>query len=128
MDIESVRDFCLSLPLVTEDMAFGEDLILFRVCDKIFVCLAIDGSDYLALKCNPDYALDLRDRYPEIEPAYHWNKKYWNQVSRNGSLKPDFIKHMIRHSYAEVTKKLPKKVKAEFPEIMEVNGGNPEFI
>lgn len=128
MDIETVREYCLSLPMTTEDMAFGEDLLLFRVCKKIFVCLSLDGEDYMALKCDPDYAIELRDGYAEIEPAFHWNKKYWNQLKIRGTLKSDIIKHLIRHSYSEVVKKLPKKVKTEFPEIMKITSGNPNNI
>lgn len=126
MDIESVREYCLSLPLATEDTAFGEEILLFRVCRKIFGCLILDGGDYFALKCDPEYALELRDRYVEIEPAWHWNKKYWNQLMLNGNLGDDLVKSLIRHSYSEVVKKLPKYIKTEHPEITEVNGHLPE--
>ena len=127
MDIESVREYCLSLPLVTEDTAFGEEYLLFRICDKIFGCLVLDGDDYFALKCNPEYALELRDRYADIEPAWHWNKKYWNQLRLKGNLNDDLVKTLIRHSYSEVVNKLTKRIKMECPEITEVNGHIPEL-
>lgn len=117
MDIESVREYCLSLPMVTEDMAFGDDNLLFRVCDKIFACLSIDGDNSLALKCDPDYALELRDSHTEITPAWHWNKKYWNQLPVNGTLDTEFIHSLIRHSYSEIIKKLPKKILTAHPEL-----------
>lgn len=117
MDIETFRDYCLSLPLVTEDMAFGEGLLLFRLFNKIFACLSLDGDDYLAMKCDADLAIELRDRYSEILPAYHWNKKYWNQVPLKGTLSSDLIKSLIRHSYSEIVAKLPQKTKREYPEI-----------
>lgn len=117
MDIETVREYSLSLPYVTEDMAFGEEYLLLRVCRKIFACIGLERPDYFVVKCNPDYALDLRDRYPEIEPAWHWNKKYWNKLSLQGSLSDEFIKDLIRHSYSEVVSKLPKKLITEYPEI-----------
>ena len=120
MNIESIREYCLSLPLATEDMAFGEDILLFRVCGKIFACIGLERPDYFVLKADAEYSIDLRDHHPEIEPAWHWNKKYWNQVSLIGSLSDDFIKSLIRHSYSEVVKKLPKKVRNEYPEIGEV--------
>lgn len=120
MNIEEIRDYCLSLPLVTEDMAFGEDYLLLRVCDKIFVCVGLTHSDYVAMKCDPEYALDLREHHSEIEPAWHWNKKYWNQVSLQGDLTADRIKALIRHSYAQVVKKLPGKLKKEHPELLAV--------
>lgn len=84
--------------------------------------MAIDGDDYLALKANPDYALELRDTYQDIEPAWHWNKKYWNQLRLRGSLSTDLIQSLIRHSYSEVVAKLPKKAKTEHPEITLIKG------
>lgn len=120
MDIETAREYCLSLPLATEDMAFGEDYLLFRVFNKIFACLSFARTDYFVVKCDPEYALDLRERYAEIEPAWHWNKKYWNQLSFNGALRNDLIFSLIRHSYSEVVKKLPRNIKATHPEILEI--------
>jgi predicted DNA-binding protein (MmcQ/YjbR family) len=120
MDIESVREYCLSLPMASEDMAFGNDCLLLRVCDKIFACLNFEREENLTLKCDPDYAIELRDRYPDIEPAWHWNKKYWNQLRLQGQLHDELVKGLIRHSYSEAVKKLTKKVKAEHPEILEI--------
>lgn len=121
MDLSEIRLYCLSLPCTTEDMAFGDDILLLRVHGKIFACLDINNPDYLALKCDPDYAVELRDSYSEIEPAYHWNKKYWNQLRLRGALRSDFVKSLIRHSYAQVVRKLTKAVKTEFPEILEIS-------
>ncbi|MBD5225211.1 MAG: MmcQ/YjbR family DNA-binding protein [Bacteroidales bacterium] len=101
MNVEVIREYCLSLPHVTEDMAFGDDHLLFRVFDKIFACLSLDGDDYLALKSDPDNAIDLRERYADITVAPHWNKKYWNQLCLHGSLSDELIKRLVRHSYAE---------------------------
>lgn len=121
MDIETIREYCLSLPYVTEDMAFGEEYLLLRVCSKIFACIGLERPDYFVVKCEPEYALDLRDLYTEIEPAWHWNKKYWNQVSLQGSLSDDFVKGLIRHSYSEVAKKFSKKLLSQFPEIISIS-------
>ncbi len=118
MDIEKIREYCLSLPMVTEDMAFGEDHLLFRICNKIFVCLTINGEDIMALKCNPEYSQELRDRYSEISPAYHWNKKYWIQIPVGTGLKTDFLKSLILHSYSEIIRKLPKKILTLYPELI----------
>ena len=115
--IESIREYCLSLPLATEDMGLGEDYLLFRVCGKIFACYGFVREDYFVVKANPEYALELRDRYSEIQPAWHWNKKYWNQISLAGSLSSEFIKSLIRHSYSEVVGKLPKKIRSQYPEL-----------
>ena len=120
MDIELFREYCLSLPLVTEDMAFGPECLLFRVCNKIFACLNLEGQDNIAVKSDPDYALELRERYPQIEPAWHWNKRFWNQLPLNGGVQPETIKGLVRHSYSEVVKSLPRKIKNENPEICTV--------
>lgn len=120
VNIESIRDYCLSLPATGEDMAFGDDYLLLRVCGRIFACLNLARSDYLVLKADADYAADLRDRYAEIEPAWHWNKKYWIQLRLSGSLADDFMRSLIRHSYAQVVKKLPRRVRMEHPSITEI--------
>ena len=122
MDIESIRDYCQSLPLATEDLGLGEDYLLFRVCGKIFACYGFVRDDYFVLKADPDYSVELRDRYVEISPAWHWNKKYWNQISLRGVLNDDFIKSLIRHSYAEVVRKLPQSVRKLNTEITEIHG------
>lgn len=121
MNIETIREYCLSLPQVTEDMAFGEDYLLFRVHNKIFGCMPMQHNEWFTVKCDPDYAIDLRDRHQEIEPAWHWNKKYWNQLNITGTLTDDFIKSLIRHSYAEVVKKLPRRLIAANPDIAAIH-------
>lgn len=120
MNIESIREYCLSLPLVTEDFPFDETTLVFRVLGKIFACLDLERPDLVTMKCHPDYALELRENHSEIEPAWHWNKKYWNQVNLTGLLEDEIIQGLLRHSYSEVVKKLKKQEKAEHPEVMEV--------
>ena len=120
MNIESVREYCLSLPLVTEDFPFDEQTLVFRILGKIFACVDLERPEWVTMKCNADYALELREVHPEIEGAWHWNKKYWNQVNLYGTLEDDFIQALIRHSYSEVVKKLKKQDRLEHPEIMEV--------
>lgn len=121
MYIETIREYCLSLPMTTEDMAFGDDHLLLRVCNKIFACLGLIDNDFLVLKADPEYAIELREHHPEIEPAWHWNKKYWIQLHLSGKLKDDLILSLIRHSYSEVVKKLPKKVRTEHPELTSIS-------
>ncbi|MBJ2184620.1 MAG: MmcQ/YjbR family DNA-binding protein [Muribaculaceae bacterium] len=117
MNIEAIRDYCLSLPETSEDCAFGEEHLLFRVCGKIFACISFQRAEYLTLKCDPEYALELREHYPEIEGAWHWNKKYWNQVLTSGRITDDFLQKLIRHSYNEVVKKLPKRLQAQITQL-----------
>lgn len=106
MNAESIRDYCLSLPLATEDFPFDETTLAFRVLGKIFAMIDLDDTEWFVLKCNPDYAVELRDKYPEIKGAWHMNKKHWNQIILSGGLQDDLIQKLIRHSYAEVVRKI----------------------
>lgn len=120
MNVESLREYCLSLPLATEDFPFDETTLVFRVVGKIFAMLDLERPDVVSLKCNPDYALQLREEHPEISGAWHMNKKYWNQVNFSGHLEDELVQGLVRHSYAEVVKKLTRKERAEHEEITTV--------
>lgn len=109
MNIESFREYCISLPFVTEDMPFDDTVVVFRLKDKIFACICLDKPDFATMKCNPDRAVELRERYSAIEGAWHWNKKFWNQVRFDGDVKDELFQELIRHAYNEVNRKLPKK-------------------
>ena len=113
MNIEEVREYCLSLPQVTEDFPFDETTLVFRIEQKIFAMIDLEDTQWFVLKCEPEYALELRERHPEISGAWHMNKKYWNQLNLFGQLRDELVKYLIRHSYNEVVKKLPRKVKEE---------------
>lgn len=120
MNIESIRTYCLSLPLVTEDMPFDDTTVVFRVLGKIFLLLDLDRPEWVSMKCDADFAIELRDAHTEIEGAFHMNKKYWNQLNLYGFLDDALIERLIRHSYSEVVKKMTRKQKAENPEITTV--------
>lgn len=113
MDIEIARDYCLSLPQVTEDFPFDETTLVFRIGGKIFAMMDLENTEWFVLKCEPEYAIELREHYPEIAPAWHMNKKYWNQLNLFGQLPDNLICSLIRHSYNEVVKKILKKIKKE---------------
>ena len=110
MNLEELREYCLSLPHVTEDMPFGEDILVFRICNRIFVLTSLDSVPLrVSLKCDPERAIELREQYPnKIIAGYHLNKKHWNTVLLEG-LPPALIKEMIQHSYDQVLAKVPKK-------------------
>ena len=112
MSIEDVREYALGLPHVTEDMPFGDDTLVFRIAGKIFLLMSLDGDGYICVKCDPERAIELRERYSEIEPAYHMNKKHWNGIFCNSRLSRNIIQEEIRHSYEQVFKKLPAKTRA----------------
>ena len=117
MDIEQFREECLLLPFATEDMPFDDTLVTFRLKNKIFACISLEHPDRVVLKCDPEYAEELRLSYSAIEGAFHWNKKYWNQVNITSGDVPDpLIRSLIRHSYEEVNKKLPRKDRVQIPE------------
>ena len=110
MNLEELREYCLSLPHVTEDMPFGEDILVFRICNRIFVLTSLESVPLrVSLKCDPERAIELREQYPDkIIAGYHLNKKHWNTVLLEG-LPPALIKEMIQHSYDQVLAKVPKK-------------------
>ena len=84
MDVESFRHYCLAKPGATEDTPFGDEHLVFKVHGKMFALLALEEVPPTAnLKCNPDRALELRDRYEQVRPGYHMNKKHWNTVELN---------------------------------------------
>jgi predicted DNA-binding protein (MmcQ/YjbR family) len=109
MNIESFRDYCLSKPAATEGTPFGPDNIVFKIEAKMFALLALDEvPPAVNLKCDPDRALELRDRYEEVQPGYHMSKKHWNRVDLEGGIPEAELKEMIAHSYELVVKSLPK--------------------
>lgn len=112
MDIESIREYCLQKPYAIEEFPFDEVTLVFKVAGKMFACLPLDKPDMMVLKCDADYAIELRERYSAIEPAWHFNKKYWNQHIIS-ALEDELLRSLIDHSYEEVVKKLPRKVRTE---------------
>ena len=110
MNLEELREYCLSLPHVTEDMPFDDDILVFRICNRIFVLTSLETKPFrISLKCDPERAVELREQYPDkIVPGYHLNKKHWNTVFSE-DLPPVLIDEMIQHSYDQVLAKVPKK-------------------
>jgi predicted DNA-binding protein (MmcQ/YjbR family) len=109
MNAESFRAYCLSKPAATEGTPFGPEDIVFKVAGKMFAILALEEvPPRVNLKCDPDLALELRDRYEQVEPGYHMNKKHWNTVVLDGVIPEREIRKMIDHSYDLVVQSLPK--------------------
>ncbi|GAB3923774.1 MmcQ/YjbR family DNA-binding protein [Mucilaginibacter myungsuensis] len=117
MDIETLRDYCLSKPVVTEGLPFGEDTLVFKVGEKIFLLIGIAEAKSFNVKCDPELAIELRERHSEVVPGYHMNKKHWNTVHMDGVLSHKQLCDMIDHSYDLVLKSLPKKLQAEIAEL-----------
>lgn len=114
MNVETVREYCLSKPHTTESFPFGEETLVFKVGEKIFALMGLASEDPgVNLKCDPEYALELRDQYDAVQPGYHMNKKHWNTVKLAQGLNDSLVKELIDHSYDLVVKSLPKKIKTE---------------
>lgn len=109
MDLELIREYCLSKSSTTESTPFDEEIIVFKVFNKIFCLLNPNPPFSLNLKCLPEKAIELREEYEEISPGFHMNKKHWNTIELDGNLSWNLIKEMIDNSYNLVVKKMPKK-------------------
>jgi len=118
MNIEELYQFCISKPGVTEDFPFDKNTLVFKVCGKMFALCGLErwenGDKSINLKCDPQWAIELRTTYTAILPGYHMSKKHWNTVLLDTQeISPSFLKELIDHSYAMVVKGLPKKVQQQ---------------
>jgi predicted DNA-binding protein (MmcQ/YjbR family) len=105
VDLEDFREYCLTKADVTEGTPFGEETLVFKVGGKIFALASLDRvPPRINLKCDPDLALDLRDRYEAVQPGYHMNKKHWNTVELSGAVPAAELRRMVDHSYELVAK------------------------
>ena len=109
MNLESLRSYCLNKKGVTESFPFDEDSLTFKVMGKIFAITDLTWMPAAVnLKCDPEIAIELRERYAAVQPGYHMNKKHWNTVTLNGTIPYDEIREMIDNSYDLVVKGLKK--------------------
>lgn len=119
MNIEDLREFCLSIENVTEDMPFGDDVLIFRIENKIFCALALNSDEpRIVVKLAPEKNIELRDQYQAVEPAFHWNKKFWSDIYLHRDMAEKEVKQCIVESYCEVIRKLPKKIREKYPIIV----------
>ena len=114
MNVELLREYCLSKKAVTEDFPFGESTLVLRVKNKIFLLVALDAAPLqFNAKCDPEKAVELREAYDAIKPGYHMNKKHWNTIVIDGSIPNKLVKEMIDDSYDLIVQSLPKKIRDE---------------
>jgi predicted DNA-binding protein (MmcQ/YjbR family) len=113
VNIEELRDYCLLKAGATEGFPFGIETLVFKVGGKIFLITGLEEGDRFNVKCDPELAVELRERYTEVQPGYHMNKKMWNTVFMNGSLTRKQLCEMIDHSYELIYNSLPKKIRDE---------------
>src|SRR5665213_3577285 len=110
MNIEELRDYILTLKNVEESFPFGEDTLVFKTNNKIFLLVSLSSSPLqFNVKCDPEKAVELREQYSCILPGYHMNKKHWNTIIIDGSLNNSQLKDFIKNSYLLVAPKSRKK-------------------
>lgn len=115
MNIEELRDYCLSIKGASESMPFDDVTLVFKVMDKMFALIPLDSESLsISVKCDPEKVIELREHYNAVKPASHFNKKYWNTIYPNLDMDDDEIKSWIQHSVDEVIKKLPKKLRENY--------------
>ena len=121
MNLETYYEYCLSKKGVTEHFPFDKDTLVLKVGGKMFALSSLDqwekGKPSVNLKCNPEYAQELRAQYDDIIPAFHMSKVHWNTVAINNDVSDSFVIKLIDHSYDLVFKKLAKKSQNEILEM-----------
>lgn len=114
MNIEEFRAFCLSLKGVEDGFPFGEDTLVFKVMGKIFCLCGLEKYPLqFNVKCNPEQAIELREKYSGVIPGYHMNKKHWNTIVTDGSFSDEQARQWIIDSHKLVADSLPKNLREE---------------
>jgi predicted DNA-binding protein (MmcQ/YjbR family) len=117
MNLETYYEYCLSKKGVTEHFPFDEETLVFKVGGKMFALSSLNewekGNPSINLKCNPEYAEELRAEYDNIKPGWHMSKIHWNTIEINRNVPDYLIKALIDHSYDLVFKSLTKKMQLE---------------
>jgi predicted DNA-binding protein (MmcQ/YjbR family) len=115
MDIIEFREYCLSLPDAEETLPFDDSTLVYKVGGRMFAMLMLERPDHFVVKCDPERAIILRDRYPQITAAWHMNKRHWNDVRFEGMLSDEAMRREVRHSYMLVVKQnvTPKALREE---------------
>ena len=104
MDIIDFREYCISLPDVEETLPFDDTTLVYKVGGRMFAMVSLERADYFAVKCDPERAIILRDRYPQVTAGWHLNKRHWNDVRFDGRLDDEALRREIRHSYMLVVR------------------------
>ncbi|MBR7170422.1 MAG: MmcQ/YjbR family DNA-binding protein [Alistipes sp.] len=124
MDIVEFREFCLSLPEVEECLPFDDVTLVFKVGGLMFAVVGLDNPIGFVVKCDPDRAIALRDRYEQVKAAFHFNKKHWNSLRFEGKMSDRQLEAEIRHSYLLVVRQnvTPKARRLEILQQIEQEG------
>lgn len=112
MNIEEVREYCLSLPHTTERCPFGPDTLSLEIGGKMFCLLDLSGSwRFYNIKVDPDYSRELRERYDSVRPGFHMNKRHWVSVDFDSGLSPDEERALLRHAWRQTARGLTRKLR-----------------
>ena len=117
MDLEYLRNYCLKKKGVTEGFPFDKDTLVYKVMSKIFMLTGFEVPLQMNLKCEPELAIELRERYEAVQPGYHMNKKHWNTIVIDGTIPQKEVLRMINHSYDMVVKGLKVKEREKLRKI-----------
>ena len=104
MDIIEFREYCLSLPDVEETLPFDDTTLVYKVGGRMFAMVSLERPDHFAVKCDPERAIILRDRYPQVTAGWHLNKRHWNDIRFEGRLGDEALRGEVRHSYMLVVR------------------------
>jgi predicted DNA-binding protein (MmcQ/YjbR family) len=107
--VEWVIAACSAKPGTVEDYPFGDQVAVFKVAGKLFALVPLgETPQSISLKCDPELATSLRNRYPAVTPGYHLNKRHWNTLTLDGSVPDDEVLELIDHSYDLVVARLTR--------------------
>ncbi len=109
MDIQHIREHCIKKAGVTEEFPFDEETLVFKVYGKMFLLTNLNPPLSINIKCDPENAIDLRERYPAVTPGYHMNKTHWNTVQLDGTVPAKMLLLWIDDSYELVLNSIPEK-------------------
>jgi len=114
MNIEEIQKYCIKKKEVTESFPFDDTTLVFKVANKMFCLANLVPPLSINLKCDPEIAIELREKYEEVLPGYHMSKIHWNTIMLDGSLSDLQIKKWIDDSYDLIVQSLPKKIRVNF--------------
>lgn len=117
MDIGELCDYCLAKKGTTESFPFDKNTIVFKVMGKMFALADIENFESINVKCNPENALDLREKFVAVQPGYHMSKKHWNTIELNSDANDKLIYGWLDDSYNLVVKSLSKKIQSDLSQL-----------
>ncbi|MFM2385477.1 MAG: hypothetical protein RL660_234 [Bacteroidota bacterium] len=114
MTFDAFLQFCEALPHTTTEFPFGPDVLVMKVKNKMFALCDLPDFVSINLKCDPDKAIELREKYTAVQPGYHMSKVHWNTIEMDGSIKDALVQTWIIDSYKLVIASLPKKDRFDY--------------